>query len=420
MSSFSLLSLLAAVMLFGAFITGLSIGNRGARRFASSFGLACTGVLGFAFLLQFPLAPTGGEMKVLPWLSPLLVAFTVLAAGTVNLALSPLHGSSPRSFAGLMALIAIALLIIANPGMPVTVGLVIAALTALSIGLWDARETREAAAFGAITVAVPSLFVLGADALGHHSDVLLALWLLVLIGAPPFHGWALKLAKTLTPAHFAGTLILNAAVFQAVLGDFSQRAQPLLATLFALSALFAAALSCAQLSARRALAAVAISQFSMAGFAAFSGSPTAATGATWLILGVLTTTLGAFLLLGALEARRGEAATLGAPEGCYDSWPRLANGFLVLGLASAGLPLTLGFVASDMILEGGFGVLPFVTLLVLLAGALNALTLMRMFLYLFQGRRGEAQPSDLRPRELRITFGLMLSTFVFAFSLMHL
>lgn len=105
------------------------------------------------------------------------------------------------------------------------------------------------------------------------------------------------------------------------------------------------------------------------------------------------------------------------PHGCYDSWPRLANAFLVLALVSAGLPLTLGYVSSDLILRGAFAVKTGPTVFVLVATMLNAIAMMKMYLYLFQGSGGRPQPSVLRLRELTAIFGLLVAVFVFAFEL---
>lgn len=63
------------------------------------------------------------------------------------------------------------------------------------------------------------------------------------------------------------------------------------------------------------------------------------------------------------------------PDGYYDSWPRLANAFLVLALVSAGLPLTLGYVSSDLILRAAYAVKTGPTVFVLVATVPNAIAM---------------------------------------------
>ncbi|MEQ8493057.1 MAG: proton-conducting transporter membrane subunit, partial [Gammaproteobacteria bacterium] len=186
----------------------------------------------------------------------------------------------------------------------------------------------------------------------------------------------------------------------------------------AAAALANSLLAVAQREARRAAACIVASQLAVAAFAEFSAGDAAVVGGTFMLLTVVTASTGFLLLLGALEARRGETLGLVRPHGCYASWPRLANAFLVLGLVSAGLPLTLGYVASDLVLRGAFAGAALPTVLVVVSGALNAMTMMKMYLYLFQGAAGRPQPSDLRPRELTVAFGLMLAAFAFAFGLL--
>jgi len=61
---------------------------------------------------------------------------------------------------------------------------------------------------------------------------------------------------------------------------------------------------------------------------------------------------------------------------------------------------------------------PVGTTMILVGAMLCAITMMRMYLYLFQGSAGKRQPSDLRLTELAVTFGFMLVTFALSFTLL--
>ncbi len=166
----------------------------------------------------------------------------------------------------------------------------------------------------------------------------------------------------------------------------------------AITALFAAALGVAQTSTRRALAYLMMSQTGLVAFGLRGGSEIATAGSllAWQVLAIATS--GFAMTISALEARRGPLS-LSRYSGCFARTPRMAAGFMVMGLASVGFPLTLGFVAEDLLVQGSVVDFPFLAFVLIGATALNGMTVMRAFFRLFSGMRVHAGESDLTPRE---------------------
>ena len=402
----------------GALLSVLAPDRVMARRAATGALALATLAVGAGLLLHLPERSTLALSPELPWLSSRVIAFAALGSGVVALALSPVLRMSRYDFAVLCVLVATAAGVpfAAAPWLVCVLPLV--GFAAATISLAASRHGREAAALLLVMPGMLGVLAGAALALGTASGLASGVWLLALVAAPPLHAWYLRLAQALPLNLFAGIVILQASVLESAVAVVPQAAQAPLSWMLAFAALGNSLLALAQREARRAAACIVASQLAVAGFAEFSSGEAAVVGGTFVLLTVVTASTGFVLLLGALEARLGAPLGLVRPHGCYASWPRLANAFLVLGLISAGLPLTLGYVASDLVLRGAFAGAAVPTTLVVVSGALNAMTMMKMYLYLFQGAAGRAQPSDLRPRELAVTFGLMVSAFAFAFSLL--
>src|SRR6185312_10874314 len=96
-----------------------------------------------------------------------------------------------------------------------------------------------------------------------------------------------------------------------------------------------------------------------------------------------------------LEARRGRL-DLTQYHGGYDRTPLLAVSFLLLGLACAGFPGTLGFVAEELLTHGAVDVFPFMGYAIVVASALTGVAVLRMYFSLFCGRPDPRVHSTLR------------------------
>jgi NADH-quinone oxidoreductase subunit M len=97
--------------------------------------------------------------------------------------------------------------------------------------------------------------------------------------------------------------------------------------------------------------------------------------------------LGGFgLTLRALEARFGRLS-LAEYQGLYEHAPTLAVFFLLTGLASVGFPGTVGFISTELLVDGVVEANLFAGIGVLIASALNGIAVLRAYLRLFTGAR---------------------------------
>ncbi len=217
-------------------------------------------------------------------------------------------------------------------------------------------------------------------------------------GIFPAHSWVLD-------AYDRGPLLPNVLLFNGHLGamillraestPLAGAARQILewVSLGALAtALFASVAAIAQKRPRRILALVSVSQaaFILAGLG--SRNVEGITGALthWLVVAAATT--GLACVLRAVEARCADAGAGEGHLGLGVRTPRLAVFFLVCGLALVGLPGTLGYCAEDLLFHGALESHPLLGISLLLATALNAIHLVRLYSHLFLGRRPDETP----------------------------
>jgi NADH-quinone oxidoreductase subunit M len=158
------------------------------------------------------------------------------------------------------------------------------------------------------------------------------------------------------------------------------------------TAVYAAGMAVIQREARRFFAYLFLSHSSLVlvGLELVGTRPSAAsislTGALCLWFSV-TLSLGGFgLTLRALEARYGRLSLTGY-HGLYEQSPTLALCFLLTGLASVGFPCTLGFVSTDILVDGAVQVNLLLGIAVVAAAALNGIAVVRAYFLLFTGAR---------------------------------
>jgi len=166
----------------------------------------------------------------------------------------------------------------------------------------------------------------------------------------------------------------------------------------AVTAVVAAALGVVQTSARRALAYFMMSQTALISLSLDGRSQVGHAGSLldWQVLALATT--GFAMTMSALEARRGKLS-LATHSGYFSRTPRMAAGFMLMGLASVGFPMTLGFVAEDLLAQGAIESNPAWAFALIAATALNGMAVMRAFFRLFSGRRIHTGETDLTGRE---------------------
>ena len=110
------------------------------------------------------------------------------------------------------------------------------------------------------------------------------------------------------------------------------------------------------------------------------------TGSLCLWFSVILSLAGFGLTLRAVESRFGRLS-LPSFHGLYEHSPTLAVCFLLTGLASVGFPGTLGFISTELLVDGAVEVNPTVGVVVVAAAALNGIAVVRAYLHLFTGGR---------------------------------
>src|SRR5439155_23892863 len=120
------------------------------------------------------------------------------------------------------------------------------------------------------------------------------------------------------------------------------------------------------------------------------------TGALCVWLSVGLSLAGFGLTLRSVEARRGRLS-LDQFHGLYEHMPMLAILFLITGLGSIGFPGTLGFVGTELLLEGVRRIYPLLGTAIVAAAALNGLAVLHAYFRVFTGVR-HVTSIDLRLR----------------------
>jgi NADH-quinone oxidoreductase subunit M len=165
------------------------------------------------------------------------------------------------------------------------------------------------------------------------------------------------------------------------------------------TAVYAAAMAIVQRDVRRFYAYLFLSHASLVLVGLELHTSISLTGALCLWFSVLISLGGFGLALRALESRFGRLS-LADHHGLYEHAPALAVCFLVTGLASVGFPGTLGFVSTDLLVDGAIVANLPVGIAVIAAAALNGIAVMRAYFLLFTGARHVSTVSlRITPRE---------------------
>ncbi len=402
------------LMVFAALSTLLAVDFLTARRTALTFSSLAALIAGAGVIVEGGLHWSVNSTA--PQLSATIIAFAALSTGVITLALSSSRSASRTHLFSISALVASAA---AAPFLDYSFlpYAPIIAVAAIAPSLLSEIEGKRALTLG-VFYSVVAAFTCNLESAQNELSYGTIVWALIVMGVPPLHSCSVRLIQTLPLNVFAGVVVFQVTMLESLLGSIGKETGLLLSTLLAGVALFSGLLAIAQTEARKAIFYIIACQLATAGFAEFGSEEVAIVGSRYLLLTIITASTCIILLLGGLEARTGQRQSLNAPAGCYESWPRFANAFLILALISAGLPLTLGYVGSDLIIQGMFHAHPVGTTMILLGAMFCAITMMRMYLYLFQGSAGKQQPSDLRITELAVTFGFIFVTFGLSFTLL--
>ncbi|MEZ5490127.1 MAG: hypothetical protein R3F50_07390 [Gammaproteobacteria bacterium] len=258
--------------------------------------------------------------------------------------------------------------------------------------------------FGAVSCLLLFLSVNVAGEIDGQMRVAELIGLMILVGLFPLSSWYSRLFEILPTGTLASVFVFQVILVMA----FEQQLaldRGLLLLVLPVFAVLSLLMALSQGCARRALAGLAASQLAFLIYAD-SGRHFSELAATLLAQAQMVTVPGLILTIGTLEMRAGKLNLL-RPSGQYDSYPKLASAMLLFGLMGAGFPLSLAYIAEDLILEAGFSETPLMGMSWLVVTALMAILVVKMYLYLCHGRKGHEPGIDILPAKL---FAAVLAT----------
>lgn len=206
-------------------------------------------------------------------------------------------------------------------------------------------------------------------------------------GIVPLHCWMTDLFEKATfgTALLYVTPIVGAyAVMRLVLPIAPDWALQSIALVSLVTAVYAGGMALVQREARRFFCYLFLSHSSLVLVGLELLTPIGLTGAlcVWLSVGLALAGFG--LTLRCVESRTGRV-TLNEFHGLYEHMPILAALFLLTGLASIGFPGTIGFVGTELLIEGAVAVYPLTGMAVVIAAALNGIAILQAYFRIFTG-----------------------------------
>jgi NADH-quinone oxidoreductase subunit M len=216
---------------------------------------------------------------------------------------------------------------------------------------------------------------------------LLTIAALLRSGIVPLHCWMTDLFERAT----LGTAILFVtpmtgayAVMRLVLPIAPDWALQSIAIVSLVTAVYAAGMALVQREARRFFCYLFLSHSSLVLVGMEVANPIGLTGALCVWLSVGLSLAGFGLTIRGIESRIGRVR-LDVFHGLYEHTPTLASLFLLTGLASIGFPGTVGFVGTELLLEGAVEVYPLIGTAVVLVAALNGIAILMAYFRVFTG-----------------------------------
>jgi len=218
-------------------------------------------------------------------------------------------------------------------------------------------------------------------------------------GIVPLHCWMTDLFEKAT----FGTAILFVtpmtgayALMRLVLPVAPDWALQSVAIVSLITAVYAGGMALVQREARRFFCYLFLSHSSLVLVGIELVAPLGLTGALCVWVSVGLSLVGFGITLRSIESRIGRVS-LAEYQGLYDHTPTLAALFLLTGLASIGFPGTIGFIGTELLIEGAATAFPLIGMTVVMAAALNGIAVLRVYFRIFTGARHSASFS-LRAR----------------------
>lgn len=215
----------------------------------------------------------------------------------------------------------------------------------------------------------------------------LLLGVLIRCGVFPFHCWVTDLFEKGTLGTALLFVIPMSGVYVAyrlLLPTAPEWVMSAMGVAAITTALYAAAMATIQSEVRRLLCFLLLSNASLVLVGLQGVDPIGLTASLSVWIAVAMALLGQGLTLRAIESRVGRRS-LDEFHGLYSHMPTLAVFFLLTGLSSIGFPGTIGFVATELLVEGAIRVSPLVAVLVVASMALGGIALLRAYFRLFTG-----------------------------------
>jgi NADH-quinone oxidoreductase subunit M len=301
--------------------------------------------------------------------------------------------------------------------------LLIALLAVGSVAPWRElrvrhRSSRVFAVYMFVSVALLTVGQLLVDSEGGGEHVSIAAVLLLMggifirTGLVPFHSWipdlfenagfgtALTFTTPLTGVLAASRLLLPIAPPWAI---------QVISIMALASAIYASGMALVQQEVRRYFSYFLLSYSAIVLVGLTMDRLTGLAGglSVWLSAGLAIAGMGT--VLRAVEARLGHLS-LSRFHGLYEQMPLLAAFFLLCGLAVVGFPGTFGFIGNEMLFEGALATGIHVGLALVLATALNGISLLAVYFRIFTGGQHKSTVSIARRPAER--FAVLCLTFI--------
>jgi NADH-quinone oxidoreductase subunit M len=276
----------------------------------------------------------------------------------------------------------------------------------------DRKHTNIALISSAIMLTLSTVFlhatqISSLSTISHLSLLFFLMAVVMRKGLFPLHAWTLRafecgplLPKSLLFNSHLGALLVARAQ-SAGMPAFAQEAMYWLSLLALATALITSLRGLIERKPRRLMGLVCISQasFILAGLLATNTSGVMGGMLHWMVVALAST--GLIGVVRILEVRVLDVADPTSHLGLAVRTPRLATFFILAGLALVGLPGTMGYCAEDLLFHGVQDHHPVMGVSLLLATAVNAINLMRLYSILFLGvlPKNVIEIPDAMPRE---------------------
>ncbi|MFO0078695.1 MAG: proton-conducting transporter membrane subunit [Planctomycetota bacterium] len=219
--------------------------------------------------------------------------------------------------------------------------------------------------------------------------VLLVLAVLLRSGVAPLHCWMTDLVEH---APFGSSILFVTpmagayAAVRLVVPEAPDWSLKLLVWAPMLTSLYAAGMALVQKELRRFFVYLFLSHASLVLVGLETATTEALAGGLSVWFATSLSLAGFGLTLRSVESRLGRIS-LADYHGLFEHMPTLAVLCLLTGLASVGFPGTIGFVATELLVDGVIHRYPWTGVAIVLAAALNGISVLKVYFRLFTGPR---------------------------------